>query len=111
MRRKYFGLAIAALATLGPMQAWGGDREIAQQIIKRLKTGSEVGLGLRPSTSPSLGSNARAMPRVIAVIRLTQRICIGVIGNVIPNSKATTMVMASPALVGNVQLMTFLMLS
>ena len=38
MRRKYFGLAIAALATLGPMQAWGGDREIAEQIIKRLKT-------------------------------------------------------------------------
>ena len=38
MRRKYFGLAIAAFATLGPMQAWGGDREIAEQIIQRLKT-------------------------------------------------------------------------
>ena len=43
MRRKYFGLAIAALATLGPMQAWGGDREIAEQIIKRLKTNRDSG--------------------------------------------------------------------
>ncbi len=44
MRRKYFGLAIAALATLGPMQAWGGDREIAEQIIKRLKTNRDAGI-------------------------------------------------------------------
>ncbi|TWU56232.1 BON domain-containing protein [Rubripirellula reticaptiva] len=43
MRRKYFGLAIAALATLGPMQAWGGDREIAEQIISRLKTNRDSG--------------------------------------------------------------------
>ena len=43
MRRKYFGLAIAAFATLGPMQAWGGDREIAEQIIKRLKTSRDSG--------------------------------------------------------------------
>ncbi|QDT02986.1 periplasmic protein [Rubripirellula lacrimiformis] len=43
MRRKYFGLAIAALATLGPMQAWGGDREIAEQIIQRLKTSRDSG--------------------------------------------------------------------
>lgn len=43
MRRKYFGLAIAAFATLGPMQAWGGDREIAEQIIKRLKTNRDSG--------------------------------------------------------------------
>ncbi len=43
MRRKYFGLAIAALATLGPMQAWGGDREIAEQIMKRLKTDRDSG--------------------------------------------------------------------
>ena len=43
MRRKYFGLAIAAIATLGPMQAWGGDREIAEQIIKRLKTNRDSG--------------------------------------------------------------------
>ncbi|TWT52419.1 LysM domain/BON superfamily protein [Rubripirellula amarantea] len=43
MRRKYFGIAIAALATLGPMQAWGGDREIAEQIIQRLKSNRDSG--------------------------------------------------------------------
>ena len=43
MRRKYLGIAIAALATLGPMQAWGGDREIAEQIIQRLKTNRDSG--------------------------------------------------------------------
>ena len=43
MRRKYFGLAMAAIATLGPMQAWGGDREIAQQIIQRLKANRDSG--------------------------------------------------------------------
>ena len=43
MRRKYFGLAIAAIATTWPLQAWGGDREIAEQIIKRLKTNRESG--------------------------------------------------------------------
>lgn len=44
MRRKYFGLAIAAFATFGPMQAWGGDREIAEQIIQRLKTNRDSGI-------------------------------------------------------------------
>ena len=43
MRRKFFGLAVAAFATLGPVQAWGGDREIAEQIIKRLKTSRDAG--------------------------------------------------------------------
>ena len=43
MRRKYFGLAIAAFATLGPLQAWGGDREIAEQIIQRLKSKRDSG--------------------------------------------------------------------
>ncbi|MDE0864243.1 MAG: BON domain-containing protein [Rubripirellula sp.] len=43
MRRKYFGLAIAAIATFGPMQAWGGDRDIAEQIIKRLKSNRDSG--------------------------------------------------------------------
>ncbi|MGI9466754.1 MAG: BON domain-containing protein [Rubripirellula sp.] len=43
MRRKYFGLAIAAIATFGPMQAWGGDREIAEQIIKGLKSNRDSG--------------------------------------------------------------------
>ena len=43
MRRKYFGLAIAAIATLGPMQAFGGDREIAEQIIQRLKDNRDSG--------------------------------------------------------------------
>ncbi len=37
MRLRHFGWAIAAIAMLGPMQAWGGDREIAEQIMKRLK--------------------------------------------------------------------------
>ena len=43
MRRKYFGWAIAAIATLGPMQAWGGDQEIAEQIIGRLKVERDSG--------------------------------------------------------------------
>lgn len=43
MRRKYFGLAIAAIATLGPLQAWGGDRDIAEQIIERLKSTRDSG--------------------------------------------------------------------
>lgn len=43
MRRKYFGLAIAAIATIGPLQAWGGDREIAEQIIQRLKVNRDSG--------------------------------------------------------------------
>ncbi|MCM2371117.1 BON domain-containing protein [Aporhodopirellula aestuarii] len=43
MRRKYFGLAMAAVATLGPAQAFGGDREIAQSIIERLKVSRDAG--------------------------------------------------------------------
>ena len=43
MRRKYFGLAIAALAAFGPSQVWGGDREIAEEIIKRLKSNRDSG--------------------------------------------------------------------
>ncbi|TWU42978.1 periplasmic protein [Novipirellula aureliae] len=43
MRSTYFGLAIAAIAALGPMQVWGGDREIAEQIIKRLKVNRDQG--------------------------------------------------------------------
>ncbi len=44
MRRKYFGWAIAAVAMLGPVQAWGGDREIAEQIINRLKGHRDSGV-------------------------------------------------------------------
>ncbi len=43
MRRKYFGLAIAAFAAFGPTQAWGDDREIAEEIIKRLKSNRDSG--------------------------------------------------------------------
>ncbi|NND98434.1 MAG: BON domain-containing protein [Pirellulaceae bacterium] len=43
MRRKYLGLAIAAIAAFGPMQAQGGDREIAEQIIQRLQTNRDSG--------------------------------------------------------------------
>jgi osmotically-inducible protein OsmY len=43
MRRKYLGWAIVAIATLGPVQAWGGDRDIAEQIIKRLKEQRDTG--------------------------------------------------------------------
>ncbi|TWT87768.1 BON domain-containing protein [Neorhodopirellula pilleata] len=48
MRRKYIGLAMAAVATLGPAtlapgQALGGDREIAQAIIERLKVSRDAG--------------------------------------------------------------------
>ena len=43
MRRKYLGMAIAMLATLGPAYAWGGDREIAETIIGRLKDSRDSG--------------------------------------------------------------------
>lgn len=43
MRRKYFGWAIAAVALLGPQAAWAGDREIAQEIIERLKVHQDSG--------------------------------------------------------------------
>jgi ubiquinone/menaquinone biosynthesis C-methylase UbiE len=45
------------------------------------------------------------------VIMLTHKIWIGVIGSAMPDASATIMVASSPALVGSVQLMTFLMLS
>lgn len=44
MRHKFLGLAIAAIAALGPMQAWGGDREIAEQIIERLQEDRNSGV-------------------------------------------------------------------
>ncbi len=43
MRRKYFGLAMAAVATLGPAQVYGGDTEIAQSIMQRLKLSRDTG--------------------------------------------------------------------
>ena len=48
MRRKKLLIAIAALASLGPIQAQAadtnsGDREIAQQIMQRLKTNRDSG--------------------------------------------------------------------
>ena len=43
MRHKYFGLAMAAVATLGPAQAFGNDREIAQSIMKRLEVSRDAG--------------------------------------------------------------------
>ena len=59
----------------------------------------------------SVGPKASAMPSVTAVIRFTHSIWIGVTGNIIPSISARMMADASPALVGKVQLMTFLMLS
>lgn len=59
----------------------------------------------------SVGSNARAKPRVMLVIRLIHRICTGVSGSAMPATSATITTSASPALVGRVQLMTFLRLS
>ena len=73
--------------------------------------GSLRGRGGRRMVFSSVGSKARAMPSVTAVIRLIHRICTGVTGSVMPSSSATMIVIASPALVGSVQLMTFLMLS
>ncbi|QDT09593.1 BON domain-containing protein [Planctomycetes bacterium K23_9] len=43
MRRKYLAMVIVAAATFGPSLAWGGDREIAEQIIQRLQTNRESG--------------------------------------------------------------------
>ena len=43
MRRKYLGLAIAAITALGPASAFGGDREIAQEIMTRLKSDRDSG--------------------------------------------------------------------
>jgi osmotically-inducible protein OsmY len=43
MRRKYLGLAIAAITVLGPASAFGGDREIAEEIMTRLKSDRDSG--------------------------------------------------------------------
>ena len=43
MRIKYLGWAIAAITTLGPLQAFGGDREIAEQIMQRLRSSRDSG--------------------------------------------------------------------
>jgi osmotically-inducible protein OsmY len=43
MRRKYLGLAIAAITAFGPASAFGGDREIAEQIMTRLKISRDSG--------------------------------------------------------------------
>ncbi|MEO1615936.1 MAG: BON domain-containing protein [Planctomycetota bacterium] len=43
MRRKYLGLAIAAITAFGPATAFGGDREIAQEIMTRLKSNRDSG--------------------------------------------------------------------
>lgn len=43
MRRKYLGLAIAAITALGPASAFGGDREIAEEIMTRLKGSRDSG--------------------------------------------------------------------
>ena len=43
MRRKYLGLAIAAITAIGPASAFGGDREIAQEIMTRLKSNRDSG--------------------------------------------------------------------
>ncbi|MCA9140932.1 MAG: BON domain-containing protein [Planctomycetales bacterium] len=43
MRRKYLGLAIAAITALGPASAFGGDKEIAQEIMTRLKSNRDSG--------------------------------------------------------------------
>lgn len=43
MQRKYFGIAIAAFATLVPATVWGGDKEIAKQIITRLNESRDSG--------------------------------------------------------------------
>lgn len=43
MRRKYFGLAIAAITVFGSMQAFAGDREIAEQIMTQLKGNRDSG--------------------------------------------------------------------
>lgn len=43
MRRKYLGLAIAAITALGPASAFGGDREIAQEIMTQLKSSRDSG--------------------------------------------------------------------
>ena len=69
------------------------------------------GLGGRCIVFSSVGSKASAMPSVTAVIMFTHRIWIGEMGRLNPSSSARTTVMASPALVGSVQLMTFLILS
>ena len=43
MQRKYLGIAIAMFATMGPVAADGGDREIAEQIISRLNHRRDTG--------------------------------------------------------------------
>jgi len=43
MRHRYFGIAVAVGLTLWPAAAWGGDREIAEQIISRLNQSRDEG--------------------------------------------------------------------
>ncbi|MGB7346510.1 MAG: BON domain-containing protein [Pirellulaceae bacterium] len=43
MRRKYLAMVIVAAAAFGPSLAWGGDREIAEQIIERLQSNRDSG--------------------------------------------------------------------
>lgn len=43
MRQRYFGIVVAVGLTLGPAAAWGGDREIADQIIERLNQSRNTG--------------------------------------------------------------------
>lgn len=43
MRRKYFGLAIAAFALLQAPSGWAGDNEIAEQIIEKLQQDRKAG--------------------------------------------------------------------
>src|SRR5690606_18760999 len=43
MRRFFFSAAIMAIVVGGPLQARGGDREIAQQIINNLKVHRDAG--------------------------------------------------------------------
>ncbi len=77
----------------------------------RERIGSFGGRGGRVMISFSGGSKASDKARVTAVIMLIHRICTAVMGSAMPARSARTMVIASPALVGRVQLITFLMLS
>ena len=67
--------------------------------------------GRRRMTSPSVGSKARATPRVLEVTRLIHSTCAGVSGSTRPKAMALKTISDSPPLVGSMNRMNLRTLS
>jgi len=77
-------------------------------LVKRGCAGSRGFLCIIPG---SLGSKASISPRKTAVVMLIHKICVGVIGSVIPRKMARSITRPSPKLVGRVHVINFVRLS